>query len=701
MTDLRWELRAFELSLPREKRKRLGQFFTEPAVARLIAALCIRSPKTRVLDPMAGHGSLLDAAAERIAMTNGHADLFGVEIDLDTARLCQSRMAACVHEYRQRSVHVTCGSAFSEPVWHDLGADERFDLVIGNPPYVRYQTSKGTRDEVRNALRRIAERYAPEVERDLWRTLIDGYSGLADLSVPSWILCSILCQEHGLLALVVPRTWMNRDYARLIRYMQLRFFEPLFLVEEHGVGWFEDAVVPTTLVVSRRLPPDAVLVPLHARGDCGNAMLRIGIPVSAGKGDASLVANAFPGPDPEGAFAAWAAGNAAPLAPFSVQRETLADQRSRVLAAVRSDTWARSAEGGFRVATSSARPDARSLIPAPFARALHFPPDPNLVTLTTAGVKIGQGLRTGCNAFFYVDEVDAAPDAESVTVRVSNLFKSRTFDVPRAVLRPALRRQSEVTAFRLRTELLRGRVLDLRQWLLPEDDDALQGHLFPSRRSHRMPEVLAHHVRTAAITTMGRDGQAAPIPQLSAVAPNERTNDAGPRRRWYMLPDFAPRHLPLAFVPRVNDGTPWFVGNAAEPVLVDANFSTLYDRGALPTLPALLAILNSTWVRTCCEAIGSPMGGGALKLEATHLREVPIPLPRPECLEKLDRLGEALAGAELSQAEPIISAIDQLTVGAIIGEPCTTGAVANASNALRTLLNSLRHQRQRKGIGRA
>lgn len=694
MQDLRSELRAYESSLPRERRKRLGQFFTESSVARLLAALCVQSPTTRILDPMAGHGSLLDAAAERHEIIGGRAQFFGIEIDPDTARLCQRRVDACMRQYRQGSAHIACGSAFDKTAWAALDVTNGFDLVIGNPPYVRYQMHKGKRDEVRDGLREIAHRYAPDAERHLWAELINGYSGLSDLSVPSWILCSIFCKADGLLALVVPRTWMNRDYARLIRYVQLRFFRPLYVVEEHGVGWFEDALVPTTLIVSRRLSPAEVLIPLNRRPDEDHAFHRIGISETAGRDGTSLVSNAFPCPDPEGAFASWAEtdNSASPL--LAARREGLAGERRRVLSAIRTDAWAKELEGNDQV-LSVAETEASSLIPSAVAHAVTLPTRPNLISLSALGVQIGQGLRTGCNAFFYVDEVQTSKNDASVTVRASDVFHHLVFTVPRTILRPILRRQSEVSGFLVSPDSLSGRVLDLRNWLLAEDEAALQGQLFATPTTHEMPEPLAAYIRRAATTRIGRESGGKLIPQLSAVAPNERINGERLPRRWYMLPDFAPRHLPVIFVPRINDATPVFVSNARKAVLVDANFSTIHDRGGAPTDTSLLALLNSTWVRACCEASGSPMGAGALKLEATHLRSIPVPVPSSSTWEQLDRLGAQLVENHTADPARTIAAVDRLIAAEILGDANPEGVTTTCS-AINNFVIAFRKQRLRK-----
>src|SRR4051794_10882092 len=56
--------RAYEEALPAGQRKQLGQYFTGLPLGKLLAHLAWRPETRTVLDPMAGHGDLLDAAWE-------------------------------------------------------------------------------------------------------------------------------------------------------------------------------------------------------------------------------------------------------------------------------------------------------------------------------------------------------------------------------------------------------------------------------------------------------------------------------------------------------------------------------------------------------------------------------------------------------------------------------------------------------------
>lgn len=95
------------------------------------------------------------------------------------------------------------------------------------------------------------------------------------------------------------------------------------------------------------------------------------------------------------------------------------------------------------------------------------------------GISVGQGLRTGCNRFFYVQFLEQLDPGWSI-VTTNSAFGSRTLRVPNAVLRTVLHRQAELDAWQLGTTTTR--LLDLRLWALPEDMPAVEGALPIYRR---------------------------------------------------------------------------------------------------------------------------------------------------------------------------------------------------------------------------
>lgn len=667
LAEIRTAARLFEENLPPAQRKRLGQFFTGLPLGRLLAHLALVGESVTILDPMAGNGDLLDAAVTA-AQERGIATarLDGIEVDDITAACCQRRTEILRGRSAGVKSAIIAGSAFDPAVIRQLGP-QGYDLVITNPPYVRYQSQKGDKHggaAIREGLCAIIEERTSGAERALWQTLASGYSGLADLSVPSWILSSVLTRPGGRLAIVAPATWRSRDYADIVRYLLLRFFALEFIVDDAQPGWFSDALVRTNLIVARRLTDGEAAVPLAERTSWAHPRwLQIAPPAANAE---SLVGAAFSGLHPDAAFASWARAGGRTIPHIDNRAFALADEWKTLEQRLRRKAWFRKAEGmtarapvpkQSRVGAAVPEP-LRALLPAASALA-------DLQTLAEAQIRVSQGLRTGCNRFFYVTMLAAHSDG-TATVEASESFQKLRFKVPQEALRPVLHRQTDVPGF-ARGQIPSARVLELSHWVLPEDEETVLKHESAYRAEGRtlprqMPAELAAFVRRASRLALDPAAPSRLIPDLSAVRTNVKRPGSAHRVPgfWYMLPAFSARHLPAMFIPRINHGTPAASLNTLPPILIDANFSTLWLEGARWTNHSLYGLFSSVWCRAGMEALGTPLGGGALKLEATHIRQIPVPVFSDADCRKLGALGQRLAASDYAA----LADIDQLVLAA-------------------------------------
>lgn len=628
------------LSIDADERKRLGQFFTGEPLARVLAALTDASSARSVIDPMAGSGDMLAAVN---AMGASPTRVTAVEIDPAAAAICVGRLAG-----KRAKVEVRTGDAFDPSTW--LGdRDTSWDLVITNPPYVRYQrtttTSAGrvripSATDVRKGLLEILDQRIAlgSDEADVFRALAEGYSGLADLAVPSWILCAALVAPGGRLAMVVPDTWLSRDYALPVLYLLRRCFDIEFVVEDGEASWFEDALVRTTLVVARRVtmrPWDEAVQPrshVHARLTSSAADAR------------SPVGALYPGTiRPEHRLADCLAGVSTGDAPvraagLHADRATDAAFAERLVAQAGATPWGRRLEAHLQTGAVGGAP--LFSVPHRLRSAADVDPD-RLCTLDDLGWSVGQGLRTGANRFFYCELKEH--DDDWSTVQFDQDLSRDPLQVPSRLLRVAVRKQSDLQTRGGVAEESLGRLLVLDGHALEEDIEEVAAAGVQAA-FELIPQPLADLVRRAALLDVGTPAAPRRIPELSAVATNVRRADrARPGRAprfWYQLPPLASRHVGEVFIPRINHGHPAPATNPTG-VVIDANFSTFWLRTGSGSVSAaaLALVLGSSWAAAALESIGTVMGGGALKVEATQLRRLPLPILTPDDVRALDRHG--------------------------------------------------------------
>lgn len=112
-----------------------------------------------------------------------------------------------------------------------------------------------------------------------------------------------------------------------------------------------------------------------------------------------------------------------------------------------------------------------------------------------------------------------------------------------------------------------------------------------------------------------------------------------------MLPQFAPRHLPNLCITRVSSTAAdcvYIPQSEENPIAVDANFVTLWGSSE-ETIKICLALLNSTWSKCYLELLCTVMGGGALKIEASHVRQLLFPKLNRRQLQRLSKYGITIA----------------------------------------------------------
>lgn len=185
-----------------DENKLRGGYYTSSAIADWLCAWAIRSPKDRVLEPSCGDGAFLEAATKRFSElgTRGPAiarQLTGVEIVTAEAEKARARLLDAL---ALRASGVVNNSDFFS--WWQATEQPVFDAVIGNPPFIRYQTFPEPHRSLAMALM-VEQGLKPNRLTNIW--------------VPFVVAAVASLRPGGRLALVLPAELLQVTYASQLR----------------------------------------------------------------------------------------------------------------------------------------------------------------------------------------------------------------------------------------------------------------------------------------------------------------------------------------------------------------------------------------------------------------------------------------------------------------------------------------------------
>jgi adenine-specific DNA-methyltransferase len=192
-----------------DAQKLRGGYYTPPPLARLLADWAIRNAADRVLEPSSGDGAFLAPATRRLRQLGASEPAIeAVEIDRDAARLSR----AVLNDVSGARIHE---GDFFQWAARSAFAGEKFDAVIGNPPFLRFAYFQDAHREVAfDLMRRLGLR--PTKLTNAWVAFVA-------------VACSLLT-ENGRLAMVLPAELLQVTYAADLRRFLAEFFERITLV---------------------------------------------------------------------------------------------------------------------------------------------------------------------------------------------------------------------------------------------------------------------------------------------------------------------------------------------------------------------------------------------------------------------------------------------------------------------------------------
>lgn len=224
-----------------------GGYYTPVALARYLCEWAVREGGERVLEPSAGDGNFLVALGEA---NGGRAPLRVTAVELDAAEMRKAKARA--DAVSGIAVDWRRGDFFDQ---YDR-LPRNFDVVVGNPPFIRFQHfDADSRDTAFAHLRRHG--YRPSKLANAWAAFIQ-------LSIE-------VLRPGGRLAMVIPAELLQVKYAEELRERITQMFDHVVIVTFQRLV-FEGIQQEVVLLLAegrRAAPGDHALVHTIEFSDAG------------------------------------------------------------------------------------------------------------------------------------------------------------------------------------------------------------------------------------------------------------------------------------------------------------------------------------------------------------------------------------------------------------------------------------------------
>lgn len=183
------------------KQKLRGGYYTPPQIAAFLLKWGMSGlSQPDILEPSCGDGVFIEQLE---AIGNDFSSFLGIEYDAEEAEKA-SKIGCHNTEVLNCDFHEFC-----------MSTDRRFDLAIGNPPFIRYQYYDAT-------LQSYAE--------DIFNRAKLKYSKLTNAWVTFIIGSTLLLKDHGKIAFVVPADILQVSYAKQLRNFLIETFNQVSII---------------------------------------------------------------------------------------------------------------------------------------------------------------------------------------------------------------------------------------------------------------------------------------------------------------------------------------------------------------------------------------------------------------------------------------------------------------------------------------
>ena len=196
------------------EQKLRGAYYTPLRLANAMVSLFAPANIHTVLEPSCGDGVFLDSLYS-VGLLEQIETIQAVEIERDEAEKVANRFS------EQLNVKVICEDFFD--YYQENYRNNQFDLILGNPPYIRYQ-------------------YLSEEQRKILSSILTTHGMKANKLINAWVAFVVACvqmlSDTGKIAFVLPAEILQVAYAEDLRLYLANHLQKITLIT------FEELVFP-------------------------------------------------------------------------------------------------------------------------------------------------------------------------------------------------------------------------------------------------------------------------------------------------------------------------------------------------------------------------------------------------------------------------------------------------------------------------
>ncbi|MFU8845080.1 MAG: N-6 DNA methylase, partial [Bacteroidales bacterium] len=190
-----------------------GGYYTPQAITDFLCQWSIDKNTERILEPSCGDGNFIESAILRFKELGIEGDelkgrIKGIELLEEESQKAKARAA---------SFGLNSNTIVNNDFFHYISINgiEKYDSVIGNPPFIRYQSF-------------------PEEHRKLAIEMMQSLglnpNKLTNIWVPFLVVSASLLKDNGKMAMVIPAELFQVKYAAETRVFLSKFFERITII---------------------------------------------------------------------------------------------------------------------------------------------------------------------------------------------------------------------------------------------------------------------------------------------------------------------------------------------------------------------------------------------------------------------------------------------------------------------------------------